>query len=990
MPNANSVQFIPPINISQGPGTPVQQGKFGDAFIKALNIEVGISESPTSISMGLIRPVGRIGYPTYDLSYQSPYYISLGNQIEICAYLIGQKKSTSSDSVTTQLDFVDGSHILDRIFVGGIGVHVNPNNPTFSTPEIIDESIPVICPSCYSQQIISVPDPNAQTVVTAVNGFKITNPYPVGDEIPVLPMFTQRISRQSTLNSYGNLQDGGYIFLGDEKYTKTSCELAQIDYSFQDLIDACAKFGGFPGIKINIPDLSRQRGPSGEDISFLRKSHWGTLREVLNNWCTDFGITFSYDYTSLTPTINPVDLGSPTRTKLLDEIAAAAKVIKIADSALVQSIEENRTLKGSYKNSVITAYKRPRTKRDFDKTTFYGTFYKSFQTADLLGDAARSHRTVGDFDASCMIAKYDPSVRALFNTFLGLEGMFNVNTTGGKKIFRALGFDAAFALDDEVKNEIIDECLDTETYRDIVGTWGNDFHMILGTYSEEFAKKMVDFEVNWANEMMGKWFFTDLDSFADEKYGGFQRCFTGSDWRYEINSSITPAPHESNTSQESTATQNAQNSLNVQNKLPFAKYLWGPMPADYNPWTLGPSKNPRLKIFNRNDAPWSTNQEGVEDIFKQKTDNGVIDLTLPYIPVFQNIEGMIETRLKARYKGTNIPIGAAVVGIQEKSVPCLMICPSRKKLESILTVRPTGARVNVNETPYFFSKGSGQGNKIECNESLKCEIQASLDSRVCDPALLCKDYPQLGPASSSIGNYWGKIYNARDREPFDEGVLNFLGQGLTVVFHPPNVTVPNSKSAQFPDGVPFVPPALFIVGPAGTAGVGINDIYLANYQEKIKSTYYSPKVEEFRGNYTLPQNNSEIKLTLNDVTADDTLGLVQDPFTGNIDILTNVYIKGEGFLSLQEYHNFIKSLSDLGTENPVKQDVSVVFGSVDFGPLLTYLTPDQGLNKLSCTVDSNGISVNAGWSTRSAKAPSKDLFTQQILPQLWSNRNLMT
>ena len=34
MPNANSVQFIPPINISQGPGTPVQQGKFGDAFIK--------------------------------------------------------------------------------------------------------------------------------------------------------------------------------------------------------------------------------------------------------------------------------------------------------------------------------------------------------------------------------------------------------------------------------------------------------------------------------------------------------------------------------------------------------------------------------------------------------------------------------------------------------------------------------------------------------------------------------------------------------------------------------------------------------------------------------------------------------------------------------------------------------------------------------------------------------------------------------------------
>ncbi len=174
-----------------------------------------------------------------------------------------------------------------------------------------------------------------------------------------------------------------------------------------------------------------------------------------------------------------------------------------------------------------------------------------------------------------MIAKYDTSVRTLYNTFLGLEGMFNVNSTGGNKIFRALGFDAAFSLDDEVKNEIIDECLDTETYREIVGTWGNDFHMIVGTYSEEFAKKMEEFEVNWANEMMGKWFFTDLDSFADEKYGGFQRCFTGSDWRYEINSSITPAPHETSSSQASAQTQNAQNSLNVQNKLPFANIYGG-------------------------------------------------------------------------------------------------------------------------------------------------------------------------------------------------------------------------------------------------------------------------------------------------------------------------------------------------------------------------------------------------------------------------------
>ena len=977
MPAVSSTQSIPQINISQGTGNSFDAGKFGNAFIKALNIDIGISENPTSINIGLIRPVGRLGYIDHKLSYQDPYRLSLGGQVDIWCYLIGQKKSTGSDSITTQLELVDGSHILDRIFVGGIGVHINPSDPAFSKTQILDESVPVICPDCYSQQIISVPDPKKQIIVTATNMLKVTDPYPVGNQIPVHPMFTQRLSRQSTLNGIGNLQQGGYIFLGDEKYTKTSCELAEVDYSFQSLIDACAKMG----INIKIPDLSVAKAPSGQRVSFLRKSHWGTLRSVLNSWCTDFGISFVYDYTQLTPTILPIDLGVATRSQLINDIAATAKLIKSANTSLVQSIEENRTLKGSFRNSVITSYKRARTKREFSKTTFYGTFYKAFQIHDLIGLAARSHRTIRQFNTSCMIGKYDTSIRVLYNTYLGIKNMLNGNFTGGSKVFRCLGFNAAFNIDEPTKNEIIDECLDTETYREIVTKWGDNFHMILGTYSEEFAKKMEDFEVNYANEVMGKWFFTNLDSYADAKYGGFQRCFTGTDWRYEIESSMTPSPHETSTSQENSSQTDAQNSLMAQSKLPFAKYLWGPLPGDYNPWTLGFSRNPRLKVLNRSDAPWATNQEGVEDVFKQKTDDGVIDLASPYIPVFQNIEGLIETRLRARYQGTNVPIGQAITGIKAKSVPCLMMCPGPDVLSSVLQVQPLGPQINPNETPYYFTKGSAQGNKADCDESLRCEIQASLDSKVCDPKRLCSNYPQLGPSSANLGSYYGKIYGAQDGEPFNEGVLNFLGEGLLIRFAPPGVTDV--------DGRPYAPSPLFIVAPAGTAGNGINDIYLANYQEKIKSTYYDRKIEEFRGNYNLAGNTSEIQLTLNDVSSDDSLGLYRDPFTGNVGVITNIYIRGEGFLTLDQYHNYIQSLSNLGTDEPVKQDVTVNFGNLDFGPLTQFLSPINGLNKLSCAVDSNGINATAGWSTRTAKAPSQDLFTQKIVPQLWSSRNLM-
>ena len=45
-----------------------------------------------------------------------------------------------------------------------------------------------------------------------------------------------------------------YIFLGKEKFTKTSCDLPAVDYSFEELKEACRNFGG--GIDIQIKDKS--------------------------------------------------------------------------------------------------------------------------------------------------------------------------------------------------------------------------------------------------------------------------------------------------------------------------------------------------------------------------------------------------------------------------------------------------------------------------------------------------------------------------------------------------------------------------------------------------------------------------------------------------------------------------------------------------------------------------------------------------------------
>ena len=226
-----------------------------------------------------------------------------------------------------------------------------------------------------------------------------------------------------------------------------------------------------------------------------------------------------------------------------------------------------------------------------------------------------------------------------------------------------------------LKQEIIDECLNTETYREITKNFLapfqgiSDFDMILGSYSEDQANKHAEFEKSFAEDFIGKYYFTNFTSYADQNYGGFQQCFTGADWRYEIESNLTPEPKSVFTSLQSASASrtNVQARLYNQQKLPFAKNLWGLVPLNF--WKFYDwFSDARLKIFNRSEAPWSTTQEAADKIFTDSKDvdpsdfnnnseiAGGIDLTLPFLPRFQKIAGMIETRLRARFKGTTINI----------------------------------------------------------------------------------------------------------------------------------------------------------------------------------------------------------------------------------------------------------------------------------------------------------------------------------------------
>jgi hypothetical protein len=999
MPNSTSIQTIPQINLSSSTQT-FEAGKFENSFIKSMNIDIGLTDNPTSINLGLISLNGT--YPDYgaqsSLNYLSPYTLNLGNQLNIICYLISQKKSISSNSKTSQLEFVDGSHILDRVFVGGIGVHVDPNNERFSRAEIGTADIPVACAPCYTNNQINILDPNEKKIVTG-SSTHFPSPDPRPDFFTVNPIYTERVLRSATKNVIGDWKNGGYIFLGDEKFTKTSCEIPTVNYSFQDLKDACANMG----INILIEDPSYD---PATQIHALRKSHWGTLRSVLKSWCADFGITFYYDYSVLAPTIRGIDLTKDVLASKIQIISNTIKTIKSGNNTLIESIDESKTIKGSFKNDVITTYKRGRVKRNFSKQVYYGTAFKCFQATDVLSDEARSYRNLAQWNASCYLAKYNQNIRTLFVARLASQRWSTSGYSDGR-IYRALGFDAQFNITGNLKNEIIDECLNTDTYREVTenflaaGIGITDFDMILGSYSEDQATKHADFEKSFAEDFIGKYFFTNFNSYSDSKYGGWQQCFTGADWRYTIESTLTPEAKPIFTSKNAAIANltNLQARLYNQQKLPFAKNLWGAIPKNF--WSFYDwFSDARLKIFNRSEAPWSTTQEMADKIFTDPKSNigggslpsdttekeGQIDLTLPFLPRFQKIAGIIETRLRARFKGTQIAIPQAIDHVKTKTVPCIMIAPRWDYLAKLLEVSEILPENNPAETPWYFSKDSSMGNKPNCDSSMKCEIQEGLDKDICKPSNLCAGYPTIPPQSVGT-NEVGKIYQARDNNPFPEGVLNFIGGGLTLIFRPP------IRGGNYPQYKDLGPPRwLKIIGPAGSFP-NINDIYLANYKESIQSDYYSPKIEKFLGDKNLqpPENVSEVKMTLNNVSSNDPIFSAKrfDPQTGKeeISVLTNVYIPGYGYLTIEEYHNFLLGLSDQGIRGGIKHDLTVKFGSLDVSAISQYFNSKFGLSKLSCSIESNGISATASWTNRPATPPQQDLFTREIEPQIMSRSN---
>jgi len=419
---------------------------------------------------------------------------------------------------TLSVSFQDYSVLLNKIYIGLI----KRQGSEFIKTSYAQGEIPVVCPDCQFSSYTGVGQMfrdisfgsyvgiNGKTYDNFQN-FSYSQIYDAWEQLYAI----SGISPSFDLN-------GGYLILGtEEMYTEVCETIPEVKYSFKQLRESLQIRGINFGGAFN--DAFVNESP-------YTQNYIGPLREVLNNWCSDF---------------LALDL-----KKEID----ISKILEIADpkssmgaefdggNIALSSYNESYSLESTYKQSVITADVRPKQVKteskgvknfvrltplhplDFyspDFTTFTASsdntrssflrdvqgeyFANSFNAlggADFKRLSNFTNRTFKDTDTAIALTKYDKDLRDIYcadraSHSLDLDGGFTTDTYAH---FSALGFIPQRRVIDSVAKESILRAYRSSNAQNI--SLHPDFYDIyIGYYYESLKSEVSSFESNWASSM---------------------------------------------------------------------------------------------------------------------------------------------------------------------------------------------------------------------------------------------------------------------------------------------------------------------------------------------------------------------------------------------------------------------------------------------------------------------------------------------------------
>lgn len=529
-------------------------GEIFGAYIYGSNLELGFSESPTKLTLNIVKEEG--DFDSFPNNLLTSYEIKIGSLTLSKMYLYSYEISRSVGQKVATLNFLDGSFILDKIFVG----LVNRHGATGDGP-LTPFEVPALCLSCDGSKL----SPKTGSVLRKIFS---------GLEVNVDPLL------------------GGSIILGQEQFVEGACDIPDVAYNFTQLLQGITQ----AGINhTNFVDINPK----------YYQSYVGSLREVLSNWCADFGYSFYWDLSQ--DGLKAIDLKIE-----VDYINDIKNIVKNntnlgvdgtnEDTLAIESFNESATLEGTVTQKFISRYLKPFRTKSASTTSINSRSFSCIKPERFNINQNDITRAV--------LGRYSDNARTVFcmknimtqGEYIGLEQIYTAETISASQKSSNL-FTKAY--DYGYNNDAITQFIDKN----------NGAQVLIAVYNPA-AKEMYAQWESAVADMIGKYYQGDVPP-NDE----VQNCQTTS--FVQTNIEVNPAA-------EVYTNKNKYD-------LPFADAIIGPVNNEGISWSI-----PKLYIFSRS-AVYGTTQEEYDAAMLVNGTDPFQRFVVSYLP----IEGLAYSRLSA-------------------------------------------------------------------------------------------------------------------------------------------------------------------------------------------------------------------------------------------------------------------------------------------------------------------------------------------------------
>jgi len=260
-------------------------------YIYAVSYQSTNGQDKSRLTVNVISENGKYSVSNSSCNYLSPYNISIGNAIRFDMYLISYTQDVSPSGNILELTFIDGSHILDRI---QIGLYKRHGDKTTFNLIIVGKEVDRCNPNNSPNPVDLLKNP--------------CNPCKNDEDL------------QARVN-YINCKE-------NKKY-----EILDVRYNLGELFEAISASG-----LVNIDSF-------GDPNPKYYANYTGTIREVLSNWCNDYGYAFFWEDNKI------------KFLNLRSGINISATISQFCPNLAEYS--SSFSIENTFKTGVITNYSRP-------------------------------------------------------------------------------------------------------------------------------------------------------------------------------------------------------------------------------------------------------------------------------------------------------------------------------------------------------------------------------------------------------------------------------------------------------------------------------------------------------------------------------------------------------------------------------------------------------------------------------------------------------